>query len=113
MTSEAFEAIKAGLDDAIAYARGDTTRGEASRHEPAGGDWVSRLEVDPNRLGGKPVVRGSRIPAELVVEMVADGWSTERIVASYPTLSPEDVRACLQLAVVALRAQKRFRLSES
>jgi uncharacterized protein (DUF433 family) len=34
-------------------------------------------------LGGKPVVRGSRIAVELVVEIVADGWSEERIIASY------------------------------
>jgi uncharacterized protein (DUF433 family) len=47
------------------------------------------------RLGGKPVVRGSRISVEFVVEMLADGWSEERILKSYPTFSLDDVRACL------------------
>lgn len=48
-------------------------------------------------------MKGSRIPAALVVEMVADGWSTERIIESYPTLEPEDVRACLRFAAATLR----------
>lgn len=109
MASKAFGAIKAGLEDAIAYAKGDTTRGEASEGEMAENDWSDRIETDPNRLGGKPVVKGSHIPAALVVEMVADGWSTERIIESYPTLAPEDVRACLRLAAVTLRAEGRVR----
>ena len=41
--------------------------------------WQDRIEIDPARLGGKPVVRGSRITVELVVGMVADGWSEARI----------------------------------
>lgn len=73
-------------------------------------DWTARIEIAPNRLGGKPVVRGSRIPVELVVEMVADGWDAERIRAEYPTLSAEDVRACLQFAAAMLREEKWFRL---
>jgi uncharacterized protein (DUF433 family) len=72
--------------------------------------WQERIEVDARRLGGKPVVRGSRIPVELVVEMVADGWSEERIRASYPSLAAEDVRACLHYAAAMLREERRFPL---
>lgn len=73
-------------------------------------DWRERIEVDPGRLGGKPVVRGSRVPVALVVEMVADGWSEERIRDSYPTLSVEDIRACLYHAAALLREERRFAL---
>lgn len=73
-------------------------------------DWTDRIEIDPNRLGGKPVVRGSRIPAALVVEMVADGWDAARIMADYPTLTEEDIRACLHYAAATLREEKWFRL---
>jgi uncharacterized protein (DUF433 family) len=73
-------------------------------------DWADRVEIDPGRLGGKPVVRGSRIPVELVVEMLADGWSEERVVESYPTLTTSDVRACLAYAAALLKEEKRFRL---
>lgn len=72
--------------------------------------WQDRIEIDPGRLGGKPVVRGTRIPVELVVEMVADGWSAERIRESYPGLTEEDVRACLHYAAALLREERRFPL---
>jgi uncharacterized protein (DUF433 family) len=78
--------------------------------EPVAVNWTERIEVDGTRLGGKPVVRGSRIPVELVVEMVADGWSEERIMTSYPTLTEADIRACLHYAAALLREEKRFRL---
>jgi uncharacterized protein (DUF433 family) len=72
--------------------------------------WQERIEIDPGRLGGKPVVRGSRIPVELVVGMIADGWDERRILASYPSPRAEDVRACLQCAAAMLREEKRFPL---
>ena len=72
--------------------------------------WQDRIEIDPDRLGGKPVVRGTRIAVEQVVEMVADGWSEARILAEYPTLTAEDVRACLHFAAAMLREERRFTL---
>ena len=72
--------------------------------------WQDRIEIDPARLGGKPVVRGSRIAVEMVVGMVADGWSDARIVAEFPTLTPEDVRACLHYAAAMWREERRFTL---
>jgi uncharacterized protein (DUF433 family) len=72
--------------------------------------WQDRIEIDPDRLGGKPVVRGSRIAVQLVVEMVADGWPEARILAEYPTLTPDDVRACLHYAAAMLREERRFTL---
>ena len=61
-------------------------------------NWTERIEVDPRRVAGKPVVRGTRITVELVVGMLADGWDETRIIAEYPMLRPEDVRACLHYA---------------
>lgn len=72
--------------------------------------WQERIEIDPGRLGGKPVVRGSRITVELVVGMVADGWSEARILDEYPTLTADDVRACLHYAADLLRQERRFGL---
>jgi uncharacterized protein (DUF433 family) len=73
-------------------------------------NWAERIEVDPKRLAGKPVVRGTRIPVELVVGMLADGWDEDRIMAEYSILQPEDVRACLHYAAAMLRDEKRFPL---
>lgn len=72
--------------------------------------WQDRIEIDPDRLGGKPVVRGSRVPVELVVELVADGWSVERIRESYPALTEEDIHACLGCAAALLREERQFPL---
>lgn len=72
--------------------------------------WQDRIEVDPGRLGGKPVVRGTRIAVEMVVEMVADGWSGERIREDYPALTDEDIGACLHYAAAILREERRFPL---
>lgn len=70
--------------------------------------WQDRIEIDPDRLGGKPVVRGSRVPVELMVELVADGWSIERIRESYPALTEEDIRACLRYAAALPREERRL-----
>ena len=72
--------------------------------------WQDRIEIDPDRLGGKPVVRGARITVEQVVGMIADGWAEARILAEYPTLTDEDVRACLHFAAAMLREERRFTL---
>ncbi len=55
---------------------------------------TERIVVDPKILTGKPVVRGTRISVELVVDLLAAGWSHEQILASYPHLSEDDIRAC-------------------
>lgn len=56
------------------------------------------------------VVRGTRISVELVVELLAAGWSHEQILASYPHLSEEDIRACLAYASELLREEKIYPL---
>jgi uncharacterized protein (DUF433 family) len=60
--------------------------------------WQERIVADSRVLTGKPVVRGTRISVELVVDLLAAGWSQEQILRSYPHLTEEDVRACLSYA---------------
>jgi uncharacterized protein (DUF433 family) len=57
-----------------------------------------RIIVDSEVLTGKPVIRGTRISVELVVELLAAGWSAAQILASYPHLTDEDIQACLVYA---------------
>ena len=71
---------------------------------------TDRIVVDPKTLTGKPVVRGTRISVELVVELLATGWNHEQILASYPHLSEEDIRACLAYASELLREEKVYPL---
>lgn len=56
------------------------------------------VESDPEILGGKPVVRGTRIPVDLVLELVNLGYSAERIVEEYPELSRDVIVQLARLA---------------
>jgi uncharacterized protein (DUF433 family) len=56
-------------------------------------DWKQRIIVEPDILAGKPVIKGTRISVELILERTADGWSLEDILSSYPSLSREDALA--------------------
>lgn len=59
---------------------------------------LSRIVVDPEIMLGKPVIRGTRITVEILLEKLAAGVSVEEILADYPTLSREDVMAALACA---------------
>jgi uncharacterized protein (DUF433 family) len=54
-----------------------------------------RIVVDPEVLAGKPVIRGTRLAVEFVLEMLAAGQSESELLTSYPGLTREDVLACL------------------
>ena len=69
-----------------------------------------RIVVDSKILTGKPVVRGTRISVELVVELLAAGGGHAQILASYPHLTEEDIRACLAYASELLHEEKVFPL---
>jgi uncharacterized protein (DUF433 family) len=71
-------------------------------------DKTDRIHIDPGILAGKPVVRGTRISVEHVVDLLAQGWSVDQVVASYPGLTRDDVQACLAYAVEPLESEKVF-----
>ena len=55
-----------------------------------------RIESDPSVMLGKPVVRNTRIPVELVLRKLAEGATFEELLDAYPRLVKEDIQACLQ-----------------
>lgn len=59
---------------------------------------LDRITSDPAIFGGKPIIRGMRISAELIVSLLAQGESWEDILADYPDLEREDIQACLAYA---------------
>jgi uncharacterized protein (DUF433 family) len=58
----------------------------------------SRIEVNPEVLCGKPVIRGTRLAVEFIVGLLADGWSNADIRLNYPGVTDEDMTACLKYA---------------
>ena len=63
-----------------------------------------RIRVDPDRLGGKPSIRGLRVSVGMVVQMVAAGKTTAEILAEYPYLEAEDVRQSLAYSAALAEA---------
>ena len=61
-------------------------------------DWKDRIEVNPAVLVGKPIIKGTRISVELILDRMADGWTMEDVLASYPNISREDVLAALSFS---------------
>jgi len=59
---------------------------------------------DPAVMMGKPVVAGTRITVELILEKLAAGETVEQLLAAHPRLTPEAIRAALKFAAEALRA---------
>jgi uncharacterized protein (DUF433 family) len=68
--------------------------------------WPERVTVDPDILAGKPVIRGTRIAVELVLELLAAGQSEACILDNYPGLTREDILACLAYASVPAGSTK-------
>jgi uncharacterized protein (DUF433 family) len=63
----------------------------------------SQITSDPSVMLGKPVVAGTRITVELILEELAAGMTTAQLIASYPRLTPEAISAALVFASKALR----------
>lgn len=64
---------------------------------------MSRITVNPKILGGKPIIKRTRISVELVLNLLASGASEDEIMEDYPHISKEDLRACLRYAATALK----------
>jgi len=61
-------------------------------------DWKNRITVDPNILAGKPIIKGTRISVELILDFLANGWTVETILENYPQLKKEDINSVLKYA---------------
>ncbi len=73
-------------------------------------DWRDRIIIDPGILVGKPVVKGTRLAVEFIVDLLAQGWSEEAILRNYPGLTAEDIKACLRYASAVLHSERVYPL---
>ncbi len=58
-------------------------------------NWQKHIHSDEKVLAGKPVIKGTRISVELILELLSNGWTQEMILESYPNLKSEDIKAVL------------------
>ena len=63
---------------------------------------LNRIEVNPKVMMGKPVIKGTRIPIELILRKLSEGATLEELLDAYPHLSPRDIQAALAYAVEVL-----------
>jgi uncharacterized protein (DUF433 family) len=73
-------------------------------------DWRNRITIDPNILVGKPIIKGTRLAVEFILELLANGWTIENILKNYPQLKREDVIATLKYATEVLKEEKVYPL---
>jgi len=73
-------------------------------------DWRERITIDPNVLVGKPVIKGTRLAVEFVIDLLAQGWTEQEVLRNYPGISEVDIQACLAYASAALRDEKVYPL---
>jgi uncharacterized protein (DUF433 family) len=71
-------------------------------------NWQSRITIDPNILVGKPTIKGIRLAVELIINLMAQGWSTDEILRNYPGISIKDIQACLSYASTSLQPEKVY-----
>ena len=71
-------------------------------------EWQERIVTDPDVLVGKPVIKGTRLAVEFVLDLLAQGWSYDDILANYPGITREDVLTCLAYASERLHAEKVY-----
>ena len=71
-------------------------------------DLLARISCDPAVLAGKPVIAGTRVSVDYVLNLLAHGASVEEIVEEYAGLTPDDIRACLLFAQKAIESTSFF-----
>lgn len=67
-------------------------------------ELLDRITINPKVMVGKPVIRGTRLTVELILDRLAHGSTTEEIVEEYQGITAEDVRACLLFAGKSLES---------
>jgi uncharacterized protein (DUF433 family) len=69
---------------------------------------TDRIEINPSIMMGKPVIRGTRIPVELILRKLGEGAKEEDLLDGYPNLTPEDIQAAIGYAAETLAHEETF-----
>jgi len=73
-------------------------------------DWRERIVIDAGVLVGKPVIKGTRLAVEFMIDLLAQGWTEEEILRNYPGIIRQDIQACLAYASEILKVEKVYPL---
>lgn len=70
--------------------------------------WQDHITIDPKVLVGKPVIKGTRLAVEFIIDLLAQGWTEAEIFRNYPGLTHEQIQACLFYAKEVLSSEKVY-----
>lgn len=70
--------------------------------------WQDHIEINPRVLVGKPIIKGTRIAVEFVIDLLGRGWSVEQVLREYDHLSHEDIQACFAYAGETLKSERVY-----
>lgn len=71
-------------------------------------DWRDYIHSDPEILTGKPVVKGTRLAVDFILGLFASGWTEQQVLESYPTLTPQALRAVFAFAAECMREEALY-----
>lgn len=69
-------------------------------------NWRDNIEANPAVLFGKPVIKNTRIPVDLLLEKMAAGYSNDELLKAYPRITLNDLQACLLFAAESIKHEK-------
>lgn len=69
-----------------------------------------RIVVDPKILVGKPIIKGTRISIEFILELLVNGWTYEQILENYPPLEQEDILAAIEYSMELVKLEDAYLL---
>ncbi|WP_353686773.1 DUF433 domain-containing protein [Thermodesulfovibrio sp. 3462-1] len=70
--------------------------------------YRDRIEINPEILVGKPIIKGTRISVEFILEFLANGWDIEKILKNYPQLTKKDIIAAIEYSLEILKEEKIY-----
>ena len=73
-------------------------------------EWKDHIDIDPAVLVGKPVIKGTRIAVEFIMDLLAQGWNEENILENYPGITHEDIISCLRYAEQIIKTERTYSL---
>ncbi len=72
--------------------------------------YTDRVILDPNILVGKPIIKGTRISVEFILELLVNRWTHEEILKNYPQLTMEDILAAIEYSLEVIKEEKVYRV---
>jgi len=73
-------------------------------------NWEEHIDINPEILVGKPVIKGTRLAVEFIIDLLAQGWTEDEILCNYAGITREDIHACLRYASETLKMERIYPL---